>query len=68
MKKERNHSQLKGQENFPERTNNETALSSLIDSKFKKEVTKILKELRKAIEKNADYSKNDTRKITMLIG
>ena len=49
MKKERKHSQLKDQEYSPERTNNETDLFSLTDTKFKKEVMKILKELRKAI-------------------
>ena len=30
---------------------------SLIDTKFKKEIMKILKELRKAIDRNADYCK-----------
>ena len=35
--------------------NNETALSSLLDPKFKKEVIKILKELRKAIDRNTDH-------------
>ena len=43
MKKHRNHSQLKEQENFPEGANNETDLCSQIDTKFKKEVMKILK-------------------------
>ena len=50
MKKLRNHSQLKEQENFPERTNNETDLSSLLDPEFKKEIIKILKELRKSYQ------------------
>ena len=54
MKKQRNHSQLKDQENFPEGTNNETDLFSLIDTEFKKEVMKILKELIKATARNAD--------------
>ena len=54
MKKERNHSHLKDQENSPKGTNNETDLFSLIDTEFKKEVMKILKELKKAIERNAD--------------
>ena len=55
MKKQRNHSQLKDQENSPERTNNETGLFSLIDIEFKKEIMKILKELRRTIDRNADY-------------
>ena len=46
MKKLRNHSQLKEQENSPEEANNETDLCSLTDSEFKKEIVKILKELR----------------------
>ena len=52
MKKERNYFQLKEQEKSPERTTNETDLSSLPDPKFKKEVIKMLKELRKAINRN----------------
>ena len=59
MKKQRNHSQLKDQENSPEGTNNETDLFSLIDTEFKKEAMKILKKLRKAIDKNADYCKKE---------
>ena len=59
MKKQRNDSQLKDQENSPEGTNNETDLFSLIDTKFKKKVMKILKELRKAINRNADYCKKE---------
>ena len=35
MKKHRNNSQLKAQENSPEAENNETDLCSLIDTKFK---------------------------------
>ena len=35
MKKQRNHSQLKDQENSLERTNDETDLFSLIDTEFK---------------------------------
>ena len=46
MKKLRNHSQLKEQENSPEAANNETDLCSLIDTEFKREIVKILKELR----------------------
>ena len=36
MKKQGNHSQLKNQENSPQRINNETDLSSLLDPKFNK--------------------------------
>jgi len=43
MKKLRNHSQLKEQENSPEAGNNETELFSLIDTKFKKEIVKIMR-------------------------
>ena len=50
MKKQRNHSKLKDQENSLERISNETDLSCLPDPEFKKEVMKILMELRKAIE------------------
>ena len=52
MKKQRDHSQLKDQENSYEGKNNETDLFNLIDTEFKKEVTKILKELRGAINRN----------------
>ena len=57
--KQKNHSQLKDQENSPERTNNETDLFSLIDTEFKKEIIKILKELRRTIDRNADYYKKE---------
>ena len=40
--KQRNYSQLKEQENSPERINNETELSNTPDPKFNKEVIKIL--------------------------
>ena len=55
MKKQRSHSQLKDQEHSPERTNNETDLLSLIDTEFKKEIMKILKELRRTIDRSVDY-------------
>ena len=45
MKKLRNHSQVKEQ-NSPETTKNETDLCNLIDTEFKREIVKILKELR----------------------
>ena len=55
MKKCMNPSQLKAQENVLEGTNSEIHLFSLMDTKFKKEVMKILKKLTKAIDRNANY-------------
>ena len=46
MKELRNNSQLKKQENSPKAVDNEIDLYSLTDSEFKKEIVKILKELR----------------------
>ena len=46
MKKLRNHSHLKEQENSPEAANNEIDPGSLTDTEFKREIMKILKELR----------------------
>ena len=56
MKNDRNNSQSKEQENAPVGSENETDLFSLKDTKVKKEVTKILKELT-AINSTADYCK-----------
>ena len=53
MKKHRNHSQLKQQENSPKADNSETDLCSLTDIEFKREVLKILKDLRENMN-NAD--------------
>ena len=55
MKKLRNDSQLKEQENFPWGANSEKDLCSLKDTKFKKETVKILKELRADMNSNEDY-------------
>ena len=55
MKKLRNHFQLKEQEISPEGANNEKDICSLIDTKFKKEIVKILKELKADMSSNADY-------------
>ena len=52
MKKLRNHSQLKEQKNSPKTANNETDLCSLIDIEFKREVLKILKELRENMNRD----------------
>ena len=54
MKKFRNHSQLKEQENSPKAVNNETDLYSLTDIEFKRERVKILKELGEDMNSNAD--------------
>ena len=54
MKKLRNHPQLNQQENSPKTVNNETDLGSLTDLEFKREIVKILKELREDMNSNAD--------------
>ena len=53
MKKHRNHSQSKEQENSPKAVNNETDHFSLTDIEFERVVLKILKELREDINSNA---------------
>jgi len=70
MKKLRNHSQLKEQKNTPEAAKNETDLCSLIDTEFKREIMKILKELRvnmkefrANINSNADYFRKELENI-----
>ena len=63
MKKLRNHSPLKEHENSPEWANNETDLSSLRDTEFKKEVVKILRELRVVMNSNADYFREELENI-----
>ena len=70
MKKLRNHSQLKEQENSPEPANNKTELCSLTDTEFKREVVKILKELKLNIKElrvtmnsNADSFRNELENI-----
>ena len=45
MNKLRKHSPFKEKENSPEAANNETDLCSLIDTEFKREIVKTLKEL-----------------------
>ena len=64
------HSQLKEQENLPEAANNETDLCSLTDTEFKREIVKILKELRLNmkelrvdINSNADYFRKELENI-----
>ena len=65
MKKLRNDSQLKEQENSPEAPNNETDLCSLADIEFKRETVKILKELRlnmKELRSNMNGNADSSRK------
>ena len=59
MKRHRNHSQLKEQENSPKETNDKTEFCNLVDTKFKKDVMKILKKLRACINSNADYFRRE---------
>ena len=54
MKKLRNHPQSNQQENSPKTVNNETELCSLTDLEFKRQKVKILKEIREAMNSNAD--------------
>ena len=63
MKKLKNDSQLKQQENSPKAVNNETDLCSLTDIEFKKEVLKILKELREDMNSNADSLRKELENI-----
>ena len=63
MKKHRNHSQLKEQENSPKAVNNETDLCSLTDIKHKREIVKILKELREDMNSNADSLRKELENI-----
>ena len=55
------HSQLKSRE-LPWK-NNETDLFSLRDTKFKKEIMKITKDLGKSMNRNADYCKKELQSI-----
>ena len=63
MKKPRNHPQLNQQENSPKAVNNETHLCSLTDLEFKREIVKILKELREDMNSNADTLRKELENI-----
>ena len=63
MKTFRNHSQLKQQENSPKAVNNEVDLCSLTDIEFKREMVKILKELREDMNSNADSLRKELENI-----
>ena len=62
MKRQRNYSQLKEQAKSPKRTIIEIDLMSLLDPEFKK-VIKMLKELRKIIDRNGDHSNKELKTI-----
>ena len=64
MKKLRNHSQVKQQENSPKAVNDETDLCSLTDNDFNREIEKILKELREDMNSNADSFRKELENIT----
>ena len=63
MKKLRNYPQSNQQENSPKAVNNETDLCSLTDTEFKKDIVKILKDLRADMNSNADYFRKELENI-----
>ena len=63
MKKLRNHPQSNQQENSPQTVNNETDLCRLTDLEFKREIEKILKELREDMNSNADTLRKELENI-----
>ena len=63
MKKNRNDSQLKEQENPPKAVNNKTDLCSLTNIEFKREIVKIFKELREDKNSNANSFRKELENI-----
>ena len=63
MKQLRNHSQLKQKENLPKAVNNETDLCSMTDLELKREVVKILKEVREDMNSNTDSLRKELENI-----
>ena len=63
MKKLRNHPQSNQQENSPKTVHNETDLCSQTDLEFKREIVKILKELREDINSNVDSLRKELENI-----
>ena len=63
MKNLRNHSQLNQQENSPKAINNETELCRLTDLEFKREIVKILMELREDMNSNSDSLRKELENI-----
>ena len=62
MKKLRNHSQLKQQENSPKAINNETDLCSLTDTEYKRERVENIEQLED-MNSNADYLRKEWENI-----
>ena len=63
MKKLRNHPQLNQQENSPKAVNNETDICIPTDLEFKREIVKILKELREDMNSNTDTLRKELENI-----
>ena len=63
MKKLRNHPLSNEQENSPKTVNSETDLCSLTDLEFKREIVKILKELREDRNSNAHTLRKELENI-----
>ena len=63
MKKHRNHSKLKQQEKSPKAVNKERDLCRLTDIEFKRDVLKILKELREDRNSNSDAFRKELENI-----
>ena len=64
MKKLRNHSQLKQQQNSSKAVNNETETCSLADLEFERETVKILKKLREDMNSNADSLRKELKNVS----
>ena len=65
MKRQRNYCQLKEQEKSPERINNETEITSLLDHEFQRVIIKMLTKLRKIISINADHCNKELETMKM---
>ena len=63
-KKKKKKKKEEEEEKSPERPNNEIDFSSLIDSGFKKEVIKMLKELRKNISRKIYHCQKELQRGT----
>ena len=63
MKKLRNHSQLKQEENSPKAINKETDFCSLTEFEFKRKIVKTLKKLREDMNSNADSLRKELENI-----
>ncbi len=63
MKKQRNHSQLKEPEKFPESTIHEIDVDGLLDQDFQKGVIQVLKELQEIVLRDILYVKNEIEAI-----